>query len=178
MLNKVLCNLNLCKPNTCLSWANSSVRRGVGLDRFDCTCICNRCHVGNVIGLLSSFLSHCNLILWRHVAKLSHIYGLESKPTPLRTEEFAQLRQVFGLHRFKLHRHLVDGTVKSVWFRQVFGLLRVRLRQVWLYYKKGDQVLVKVSHSYFIMTPPWIKVTWTSFFYRLLIQVSVNTCDC
>ena len=27
-------------------------------------------------------------------------------------------RQVFGLHRFKLHRHLIDGTVKSVWFRQ------------------------------------------------------------
>jgi hypothetical protein len=28
---------------------------------------------------------------------------------------------VFGLDRFKLHRSLVDGTVKSVWFRQVFG---------------------------------------------------------
>ena len=27
---------------------------------------------------------------------------------------------MFGLHRFKLHRHLVDGTVKSVWFQQVF----------------------------------------------------------
>jgi len=27
---------------------------------------------------------------------------------------------VFGLDRFKLHRHLVDGTVKSVWLRQVF----------------------------------------------------------
>jgi hypothetical protein len=37
---------------------------------------------------------------------------------------------VFGLHRFKLHRHLVDRTVKPVWFRQVFGLLRVQLRQV------------------------------------------------
>jgi hypothetical protein len=32
-------------------------------------------------------------------------------------------RQVFGLHRFKLHRHLVDWTVKSVWFRQVFKLI-------------------------------------------------------
>ena len=31
---------------------------------------------------------------------------------------------MFVLHRFKLHRHLVDGTVRSVWFRQVFGLLR------------------------------------------------------
>jgi hypothetical protein len=37
------------------------------------------------------------------------------------------------LHRFKLHRLLVDVTVKSVWFRQVFGLLRVRIRQVLLY---------------------------------------------
>jgi hypothetical protein len=39
-------------------------------------------------------------------------------------QEFVQLRQVFGLHRFILHRHLVDGTVNSVWFRQVFGLDR------------------------------------------------------
>jgi hypothetical protein len=46
------------------------------------------------------------------------------------TEEFVQFRQVFGLNRFKLHRHLVDGTVKSVWLRQVFGLLRVRFRHV------------------------------------------------
>ena len=37
------------------------------------------------------------------------------------TGEFVQLRQVFGLHRFKLQRHLVDGTVKSVWLMQVFG---------------------------------------------------------
>jgi hypothetical protein len=37
---------------------------------------------------------------------------------------------VFGLHRFKLHRLLVYGAVKSVWFRQVSGLLRVRFRQV------------------------------------------------
>jgi hypothetical protein len=29
---------------------------------------------------------------------------------------------VFGLHRFKLHGHLVDGTIKSVWFRVWFGL--------------------------------------------------------
>ena len=46
------------------------------------------------------------------------------------TEEFVQFRQGFGLHRFKLHRHLVDETVKSVWFRQVFGLLRVWFRQI------------------------------------------------
>ena len=63
-----------------------------------------------------------------------------SKPNPFGTEEFVQFRQVFDLHRFKLHRHLVDGTIKSVWFtqgsvyrtiksvwfRQVFGLLRVQ----------------------------------------------------
>jgi hypothetical protein len=36
---------------------------------------------------------------------------------------------VFGLQRFKLHRHLVDGTVKSVWIRQVFSLLRVQLQR-------------------------------------------------
>ena len=57
-----------------------------------------------------------------------------SKPNPVGTEEFVQFRQLFGLHRFKLHRHLVDGTVKAVWFRQVFGLLMVRFRQVLLYY--------------------------------------------
>ena len=42
---------------------------------------------------------------------------------------------MFGLYRSKLHRNLVDGTVKSVWFRQVFGLLRGRIRQVTLYVK-------------------------------------------
>jgi len=52
------------------------------------------------------------------------------KSNPLGTEEFVQFRQVFGLHSFKLHRHLVDGTVKSVWLRQVIGLLRVWFKQV------------------------------------------------
>ena len=46
------------------------------------------------------------------------------------TDKFVQFRPVFGLQRFKLHIHLVDWTVKSVWFRQVFGLLRVLFRQV------------------------------------------------
>ena len=48
-----------------------------------------------------------------------------SKPNPFGTEEFVRFRQVFGLHRFKLKKYLVDGTVKSVWFyrfRLVFGL--------------------------------------------------------
>ena len=31
---KCICNLNLCKPNTCLSLRNSSVPKGFGLDRF------------------------------------------------------------------------------------------------------------------------------------------------
>jgi hypothetical protein len=57
-----------------------------------------------------------------------------SKPNPFGTEEFVQFRQVLGVHRIKLHRHLVDGTVKSVWLKQVFGLLRVRFRQVSLLY--------------------------------------------
>ena len=33
---KCLCNLNLCKPNTCLYWTKSSVPKGFGLDKFDC----------------------------------------------------------------------------------------------------------------------------------------------
>ena len=49
-----------------------------------------------------------------------------SKPNLYQTEESFQFRQVFGLHRFKIHRHLVDRIVKFVWFRQVFGLLRVQ----------------------------------------------------
>ena len=53
---------------------------------------------------------------------------------PFGTDEFVQFIQVFGLHRFKLHRHLVDGIVKSIWFSQVFGLLRVRFRHISLYY--------------------------------------------
>ena len=66
------------------------------------------------------------------------------------------LKNLFCLDRFKLYRQLVDGTVKSDWFRQVFGLLRVRfrqvslyrcsLRQVWLYtYKKSLKILKEVT---------------------------------
>jgi len=56
-----------------------------------------------------------------------------SKPNTFGTEEFVRFRQVIGLHKFKLNRYLVDETVKSVGIRQVFGLLRVRFRQVSLY---------------------------------------------
>jgi hypothetical protein len=44
-------------------------------------------------------------------------YDIQSNlsiPSPFGSEEFAQFRQVFGLHRFKLPRHLVDGTEKSL----------------------------------------------------------------
>jgi hypothetical protein len=54
-----------------------------------------------------------------------------NRTNPFGNEEFYQFRQVFGLHRFKLHRYLVDGTVR---YRQVFGLLRARYRYVSLYY--------------------------------------------
>jgi hypothetical protein len=51
------------------------------------------------------------------------------------TEEFVQFRQVLGLHRFKLHRDLVDVTVKSVWFKQVVwftqGSVDVTVKSVW-----------------------------------------------
>ena len=56
-----------------------------------------------------------------------------AKTEPLGPDKFVQLRQVFVLHRFKLHKHLIDGTVKSAWFRKVFGLTRVRFRQVSMY---------------------------------------------
>ena len=42
-------------------------------------------------------------------------------------------RQVFGLHRFKLHRHLVDGTVKPVWFRQVSVYVGFTLDRFYVY---------------------------------------------
>ena len=52
---------------------------------------------------------------------------------------------MFGLHRFKLHRHVVDGTVKFVWFRQIFGLLRIRFIQVSLYIQS---VISKINERF------------------------------
>jgi hypothetical protein len=46
--------------------------------------------------------------------------------TPMGLKNCFHFKEVFGLHRFKLHRQVVEGIVKSVWFMQVFGLLRVR----------------------------------------------------
>jgi hypothetical protein len=37
----------------------------------------------------------------------------------IRHGRFLMVVGVFGLHRFKLQRLLVDGSVKSVWLRQV-----------------------------------------------------------
>jgi hypothetical protein len=37
------------------------------------------------------------------------IQSNQSKPNPFGTEEFVQFRQVFGLNRYELHRHLVDA---------------------------------------------------------------------
>jgi hypothetical protein len=66
------------------------------------------------------------------------------------------LNNLFSLDRFKLHRHLVDGTVKCVWFRQVFGLLRVRFRQVSLYmYLLEQEWMSTVSSHICIYNPYW-----------------------
>jgi hypothetical protein len=48
-------------------------------------------------------------------------------------EEFVRFRQVFGLHRFKLKKYLVDETVKSVWFYRLdwFSVYTVSLYIGW-----------------------------------------------
>jgi len=56
---------------------------------------------------------------------------------------------VIGLHRFKLQRHIVDGTVMSVCFKQVFHLNEVRLREVSMYYtilRKMGGILRSENH--------------------------------
>jgi hypothetical protein len=84
-------------------------------------------------------------------SRMENIQSNLSRPNLFRTEEFVQFRQVFGLNRFKLHRHLVDGTVKSVWFRQVFGLLRVRFRLVSLYmYTCDKEMTITLTQTSFV----------------------------
>ena len=59
----------------------------------------------------------------------SPCFVMQSNLSELNTfgnDEFIQFRQMLGLYTYKLHRHLVDETIKAVWFRQVFGLLRVQ----------------------------------------------------
>jgi len=59
------------------------------------------------------------------------------------------LENLFSLDRclvytgsnYNVHRHLVGRTVKSVWFRQVYGLLRIRFRQVSIYNYQWNQCL-------------------------------------
>ena len=70
------------------------------------------------------------ICLYVKLSGINKIQSNLSKPNPFGTEEFVQFRQVLGLHRVKLDRHLVDGTLKSIWIRQVFGLLRVWFKQV------------------------------------------------
>ena len=74
-------------------------------------------------------IRYCNVLLLK-----SNDFQKYSKTclsrTPLGLKNLSSLCRCFGLHRFKLHRHLVDGIVKSVWLRQVFGLLRVQFRRV------------------------------------------------
>ena len=41
--------------------------------------------------------------------------------TPMGLKNFFHFKEVFDLHRFKLHSQVVEGIVKSVWFMQVFG---------------------------------------------------------
>jgi hypothetical protein len=45
---KCLCILNLCKPNTCLNWTNSSVPKGFGLDRFYCSTLNYMIYIINI----------------------------------------------------------------------------------------------------------------------------------
>ena len=65
------------------------------------------------------------------------------------------LKNLFSLDRFKLRRHLVDRTVKSVWFRQVYGLLRVQFRQVSLYYLYMYIVHISVKSPLGHMSTPF-----------------------
>ena len=60
---------------------------------------------------------------WMHVLFVGYVKYSKTclNRTPFGLKNLFSL-DGFSLHWFKLHRHLLDGTVKSVWFRQVFGL--------------------------------------------------------
>ena len=67
-----------------------------------------------------------------------------------------------GLNRFKLHRHLADGTVKSVWLRHVFGLLRVRVRLVSLYmYTCDKEMTIALTQTSFVYINKILKKYYT-----------------
>jgi hypothetical protein len=101
-------NRTLSKPKTCLNQTDFTVLS------TKCLCNLNLCKPNTCLNqtdfTVPSTKCLCNLNLCGTVKSV-------------------WFRQVFGLRRFKLHRHLVDGTVKSVWFRQVFGLVTVWFRQ-------------------------------------------------
>ena len=95
-------------------------------------------------------------------SRMENIQSNLSRPILFGTEEFVQFRQVFGLNRFKLHRHLVDGTVKSVWFRQVFGLLRVWFRLVSLYmYTCDKEMTITLTQTSFVYINKILKKYYT-----------------
>jgi hypothetical protein len=82
----------------------------------------------DISGWYDMWYETCHIIIYNY-AMLYTEKNL-SKQNHFQTVQF---RQVFDLSRSKLHRNFVHGIVKSVWFRQVFGLLRVQFRQVSLY---------------------------------------------
>ena len=76
---------------------------------------------------------------------------------------------MFGLHRFKLHRYLEDGTVKSLWIRQVFGLLRAGLTVYTLYFNLFSEAnIYKVIVDLFLAGG---ETTGTSLDWALLYMI-------
>jgi hypothetical protein len=76
--------------------------------------------------------------LYRYALRKDKCIWLKGTVNAINTSD--QMRSYLSLHNTSLlrelrccfiaDRQLVDGTVKSVWIRQVFGLLRVWFRQV------------------------------------------------
>jgi hypothetical protein len=92
---------------------------------------CVRWHWAHLIivfplNLIYTFLLHCS-----NMSIFYNYYYSKTclNRTPLGLNHLFCLDRYFDLHRLKLHTHVEVGTVKCVWFRQVFGLLRVRFRQ-------------------------------------------------
>ena len=74
---------------------------------------------------------------------------------------------MFGLHRFKLHRYLIRGTVKTAWTRQVFGL---------------DRCLVYIGSNYRYLIDRTVKSVWTrqvfglDWFYCIWYYLAIYSC--
>jgi hypothetical protein len=73
----------------------------------------------------------------RHWQTLSHNVVLSTPcHEPVQTHNFCYDRHrclVYTGSKYIYNVHLVDGIVKSVWFRQLFGLLRVRFHCIWIF---------------------------------------------